>query len=91
MKPIYFLAVIVGANAFVLAHAQQVSAPGLGEAVVTASRSSAPYAQQDRPVVGLRRRADSVVTVVDFNSDSRDAETRKREISSTKAGIRGQR
>jgi hypothetical protein len=80
MKAILILSLLVLGNSFVPAHAQDANIPGLGEVVVTANRSGAPYAQQDRPVVGLRRRADSLVTVIAFNSDSRDAETRKREI-----------
>jgi hypothetical protein len=60
--------------------AQETNAPGLGEVIVTGNRLSAGYAQQDRPVVGLRRQADSAVIQVAISSDSRDYETRKREI-----------
>jgi hypothetical protein len=80
MKPAYFLAAAILGAAVVPALAQDANAPGLGEVVVTANRSNARFAQQDRPVIGLRRKADSVVTSVAFTSDSRDAETRKREI-----------
>lgn len=80
MKPVTFLALAVLGAAAVPASAQDANAPGLGEVVVTANRLNARYAQQDRPVVGLRRQADSVVLQVGFSSDSRDAETRKREI-----------
>jgi uncharacterized protein YggE len=80
MKPVTFLALAVLGGATVPASAQDANAPGLGEVVVTANRLNARYAQQDRPVVGLRRQADSVVLQVGFSSDSRDAETRKREI-----------
>lgn len=52
----------------------------LGEVVVTAQRASQPFYRQDRPVVGLRRQADSVVLPIQISSDSRDEETRKREI-----------
>ncbi len=62
------------------AAAQDASAPGLGEVVVTANRLNARYAQQDRPVVGLRRQADSAVMTVSISSDSRDEADRKREI-----------
>lgn len=53
---------------------------GLGEVVVTANRNNIRYFQQDRPVVGLRRQADGAVIAVSVSSDSRDAETRKKEI-----------
>jgi hypothetical protein len=59
---------------------QDADAPGLGEVVVTANRLNARYAQQDRPVVGLRRQADSAVMSVSISSDSRDEADRKREI-----------
>lgn len=78
MKPAIFLALALFGGAAIPASAQD--APGLGEVVVTSNRLNARYAQQDRPVVGLRRQADSVVVQVAFSSDSRDAETRKREI-----------
>jgi hypothetical protein len=60
--------------------AQDANAPGLGEVIVTGNRLNAGYAQQDRPVVGLRRQADSAVIQVAISSDSREYETRKREI-----------
>lgn len=60
--------------------AQEKAAPGLGEVVVTANRLNARYAQQDRPVVGLRRQADSAVMTISISSDSRDEATRKKEI-----------
>ena len=62
--------------------AQEKSAPGLGEVVVTANRLNARYAQQDRPVIGLRREADSAVMTISISSDSRDEATRKKEIHS---------
>lgn len=80
MKAAFFLvAAILACNA-VPTMAQEANAPALGEVVVTANRLNARYAQQDRPVVGLRRQADSAVTQVSISSDSRDAEDRKREI-----------
>jgi hypothetical protein len=80
MKAAYFLAATALTIAAVPLAAQEANVPALGEVVVTANRLNARYAQQDRPVIGLRRKADSGVTVVAFTSDSRDAETRKREI-----------
>jgi hypothetical protein len=62
------------------ATAQDSNVPALGEVVVTANRLNAPYAQQNRPVVGLRRRADSAVMRLTISSDSRDADDRTREI-----------
>jgi uncharacterized protein YggE len=62
------------------AHAQDSNIPALGEVVVTANRLNARYAQQDRPVVGIRRQADAVVLQISISSDSRDETTRKREI-----------
>ena len=60
--------------------AQPAEPRGLGEVMVTANRMAAPYAQQDRPLVGLRRTADSAVMSVIITSDTREAEVRKREI-----------
>jgi hypothetical protein len=82
MKSALFLAAAILGSAVAPALAQDANAPGLGEVVVTASRINARYAQQDRPVVGLRRQADSVVMQLTISSDSRDYETRKREIHS---------
>jgi hypothetical protein len=80
MKAAFFLAAaILGAGA-APAFAQDANAPGLGEVVVTGSRTSARYAQQERPVVGLRRQADSAVLQLVIASDSRDAMTRTHEI-----------
>ena len=62
------------------AFAQQADGGGLGEVVVTANRNNAPYAQQNRPVVGLQRQADGAVIAVSISSDSRDVETRQKEI-----------
>jgi hypothetical protein len=80
MKPAIFLALAMFGGGAVPALAQDADPPGLGEVVVTSNRLNARYAQQDRPVVGLRRQADSVVVQVGFSSDSRDEATRKREI-----------
>lgn len=54
--------------------------PGLGEVLVGASRYDAPFWPKDRPVVGLRQPADGLAMNLTITSDSRDAETRKREI-----------
>lgn len=80
MKPSLFLTAAILASAIVPAYAQEANAPSLGEVTVTSNRLNARYAQQERPVVGLRRQADSVVLQVSISSDTRDAETRKREI-----------
>jgi hypothetical protein len=56
------------------------SGDGLGEIIVTAQRSSGEYYSDERPVVGLRRQADSAVQPVSFTSDSRDEAMRKQEI-----------
>jgi hypothetical protein len=60
--------------------AQQPEAAGLGEVVVTATRGNIRYFQQDRPVVGLRRAADSAAMPLAISSDSREEAIRKREI-----------
>ncbi|MGH6786214.1 MAG: hypothetical protein ACREBO_05245 [Novosphingobium sp.] len=60
--------------------AQPAANAGLGEVLVTANRQNAPFAQQDRPVVGLRRAADSVVMPLVISSDTREALTRNQEI-----------
>jgi hypothetical protein len=80
MKPAIFVAAAILGSAIVPAAAQEANAPGLGEVVVTANRLNARYAQQDRPVVGLRRQADSAVLQVSFSSDAREEAVRKREI-----------
>jgi hypothetical protein len=60
--------------------AQADNVGDLGEVVVTANRLSQAYYQQERPVIGLRRQADSAVQRIMITSDSRDEATRKREI-----------
>jgi hypothetical protein len=79
MKRLFFLTAMM-LGAITQAHAQESAAPGLGEVLVNTDRSNARYAQQNRPVVGLRRTADSVVMQLSFSSDTRDFETRQREI-----------
>ena len=80
MRPGLFLAAAVLSAAVVPAFAQDASAPGLGEVVVTGNRLNARYAQENRPVVGLRRQADAAVLQIAIASDSRDEAIRKREI-----------
>lgn len=80
MRPAFFLAAAILGAVAVPALAQDSNAPGLGEVVVTGSRTSARFAQQDGPVVGLRRQADSAVLQLSIASDSRDEAVRKREI-----------
>ncbi len=80
MKRIYVLAMAVAAVLSSGVFAQEVTSPGLGEVIVTQGRQNAPYAQNERPVIGLRKRADSAVVQVSISSDSRDASVRKREI-----------
>jgi len=80
MRPGLFLAAAILGTATVPVLAQDASAPGLGEVVVTGNRLNARYAQENRPVVGLRRQADAAVLQIAIASDSRDEATRKREI-----------
>jgi hypothetical protein len=80
MKRAFLLAAAILGTAAVPARAQDANALHLGEVVVTGSRSSARFAQQERPVVGLRRQADAAVLQLEIASDSRDEATRKREI-----------
>lgn len=82
MRPGLLLAAAILGAGTVPAFAQDALAPGLGEVVVTGNRNNARYAQQDRPVVGLRRQADAVVLQIAVASDTRDEATRKREIHS---------
>jgi hypothetical protein len=60
--------------------AQEGLAPPLGEVMVSANRQNAPYFRQDRPLVGLRRKADGAVMQFTVTSDSRDDAVRKQEI-----------
>lgn len=80
MRSAFLLAAAALGVAITPALAQEASQPGLGEVIVTGNRLNARYAQQDRPVVGLRRKADSAVMQVTISSDSRDEATRKKEI-----------
>lgn len=80
MKAVFLLAAAILSAASVPAMGQEANAPALGEVVVTANRLNARYAQQDRPVVGLRRQADSAALQISISSDARDEAVRKREI-----------
>ncbi len=75
---IFAIGALLGSAAPLLAQAN--NAGDLGEVVVTANRLSQPYFQQERPVIGLRRQADSAVQRIQISSDSRDEAVRKREI-----------
>jgi len=87
--PSAFAAVIIALCPSALL-AQQAQAPGLGEVMVTANRQNPRYAQADRPVVGLRRQADSIVIPVTISSDTRDEATRKKEIHAVLLSALGQ-
>jgi hypothetical protein len=80
MKRSYLFLVPSLAVIAVPASAQNAKAPALGEVIVTGNRLNAGYAQENRPVIGLRREADSAVRMISFSSDSRDEATRKKEI-----------
>lgn len=80
MKPAYYLALAMLVTSATPILAQKANVPELGEVVVTANRQNARYAQQDRPVVGLRRQADSAVVTVSISSEAREEDVRKREI-----------
>ncbi len=80
MKSRYWLGVGLLVSVGAPAVAQQTNAPDLGEVVVTSNRLNARYAQENRPVVGLRRQADSAVLQVSISSDAREEAVRKREI-----------
>ena len=54
---------------------------GMGEIVVTGSRRDSAYFVEARPVVGLRRQADSAVQRIEIVSDSREEDMRKREVT----------
>ncbi|HEX9964210.1 MAG TPA: hypothetical protein VGB04_04425 [Allosphingosinicella sp.] len=56
---------------------------GEGEIIVTGSRISGPTAVavvEQRPVIGLKRQADSAVRRIEIVSDSREADLRQREV-----------
>ncbi len=80
MKHSHFLLAATLAALSVPAHAQTTKGPALGEVIVTGNRLNAGYAQENRPVIGLRRQADSAVQTISFSSDSREEATRKKEI-----------
>lgn len=56
---------------------------GEGEIIVTGTRISGPTAAavvEQRPVIGLKRQADSAVRRIEIVSDSREADMRQREV-----------
>ena len=77
--PTFLLAAALAAIS-VSSNAQTAKGPALGEVIVTGNRLNAGYAQENRPVIGLRRQADSAVRTISFSSDSRDEAMRKTEI-----------
>ena len=79
---IFAAAVALACTPAVFAQEADVPGPnsGLGEVMVSANRNSAPYAQQERPVIGLRRQADSAVMSLHISSDTRDGSARTQEI-----------
>lgn len=82
MKPVICFAAAMLATVSAPSLGQSATAPDMGEVLVSANRLNARYAQADRPVIGLRRQADSAVMQIAISSDSRDEATRKREIHS---------
>ena len=80
MKNSTFLLAAAFAACAIPLSAQTSKGPALGEVIVTGNRLNAGYAQENRPVIGLRRQADSAVQTISFSSDSRDESTRKKEI-----------
>lgn len=85
MKALAILAASALLGAAAPLAAQANNAGDLGEVVVTAQRTSQGYYQQNRPVIGLRRQADSAVQSIQISSDSRDEAERKREIQAVLA------
>lgn len=64
-----------------VATAQQSTSSDLSaNIIVTAQRSDGEYFEDEQPVIGLRRKADFAAQSVALTSDSRDEDTRKREI-----------
>lgn len=61
--------------------------PVLGEVLVGANRGNTYYAQNDRPVVGLRRRADAMALTFWVESDTREAASRVEEIHTVLGGL----
>lgn len=60
-----------------------LSQGGEGEIIVTGTRISGPTAAvvvEQRPVIGLKRQADSAVRRIEIVSDSRDSDLRRREV-----------
>ncbi len=81
MKMVFVVAAVLF-SAVASAFAEQSTEPELGEILVTSTRQNFSYASEGRPIVGLRRQADSAVMQITLSSESRDAAVRKREIHS---------
>lgn len=79
MRTIIMLASCMAALCASAANAQNNSNID-AEIVVTGTRQSADYFDDDQTVIGLRKQADSAVQSVTIMSDSRDETTRKAEI-----------
>lgn len=60
--------------------AAPAASPGLGEVLVTANRQGARFADANRPVVTLQRRADAAVMNFSITSDTRDGPAREGEV-----------
>ena len=73
-------ATVLAASAPVWAQEDYDAANELGEVVVTGSRKQAAYYVEERPVVGLRRQANSAVRMISIVSDSREEDMRRREV-----------
>lgn len=88
--PLALAAALTASLAAIPAPAQQTAAaangPELGEVLVTANRQTTRFYQQERPFVGLRRRADSAVMWFTISSDTRDEPTRRQEIHTVLLG-----
>jgi len=63
-----------------ISHAQQGGVAEMGNIIVTAQRSDGDYFDDEQTVIGLRRKADFAAQSVALTSDSRDEDTRKKEI-----------
>lgn len=66
--------------------APAMNGPALGEVMVSSSRQVTRYYQQDRPVVGLRKRADAAVMWFSVISDTREEPVRRQEIHTVLLG-----
>lgn len=81
MKPPIFLAAAIFAIGATPLLAQDAEAPGSSDYLGAANPQ-----RDNRPVIGLRRKADYLAIQISFVSDSRDAVTRTKEIHSMMLG-----